>query len=912
MDDDLLITILILLALAFPVCAIAAFVLSLSSRRAVLALQGRVALLEAALAARPAAPPEAAALPPEAAPEADDHLSEEQAALEDAVARALGSDPAPSDADAAAGEPVLPEPPIPEPPVVPKPSRGFEERIGTRWTVWVGGLALALGGIFLVRYSIEQNLLSPEIRLFLGAVFAALLAGAGEWLRRRERALSLPGIPSAHVPGILTAAGTSTAFATVFAAYALYGLIGPAVAFALLGVVSVLTMLAATLHGPALGGLGLVAALGSPFLVASDEPQPWALVPYLAFVVLAAYGVARLRLWRWLALAAATGALLWTLPIAEIGAGNQAPAMTHLVIQLWLAGVFLVVEPQRHAEGGTRIDWFAAKILLAFALGSLVVASTVVVDGSGRIVFMGIVILTLLALGLRYPAVVPALGWGALAVVGTLVSWPIRREIGADPEAFFFQTGDAFALRPEALGDYLAFALVGPAIVALGALRELARTDKPLPVAAWYAGAMALVPLLALAAAYWRVAALERDLSFGLIAGGLALAFTAVTVWLRGRETGGAVGVRLGIGAAASTALAALALGLTFVLDKGMLTVAFALSALGTAWVAGRASIPALRWAVAATGLVILGRLLWSPTIVPGDPGPPIVNWLLWGYGVPALCFAGATRILARMGRDRATQVTEGLSIVFAALLIFFQIRHALHAGDPLAETSDHLEAGLFVTTGLAFSLVLALFDSRRADPVYRYGSAIFKGLSLLLAAGALFVVNNPLLTGEPILGGVVFNSLIPAYLLPAALAVVLAALERRTKPRLQILASGALGLLLLSAYLVMEIRRIFQGADIGLWHPSSQAEQWSYSVALLLLGIVLLGVGLMRDVRAARIASAVYLVGAVLKVFIVDLANLEGVMRALSFIGLGLVLIGIGLVYQRLLIRRPTEAATP
>jgi uncharacterized membrane protein len=36
-----------------------------------------------------------------------------------------------------------------------------------------------------------------------------------------------------------------------------------------------------------------------------------------------------------------------------------------------------------------------------------------------------------------------------------------------------------------------------------------------------------------------------------------------------------------------------------------------------------------------------------------------------------------------------------------------------------------------------------------------------------------------------------------------------------------------------------------------------------------------------------------------------VDLAILEGAMRALSFIGLGLVLMAIGLVYQRLA-RRP------
>jgi uncharacterized membrane protein len=141
----------------------------------------------------------------------------------------------------------------------------------------------------------------------------------------------------------------------------------------------------------------------------------------------------------------------------------------------------------------------------------------------------------------------------------------------------------------------------------------------------------------------------------------------------------------------------------------------------------------------------------------------------------------------------------------------------------------------------------------------------------------------------------------------------VLAWGERVRNPRSTVLASASLSLLLLSAYGAMEIRRIFQGPEIGILfygRNPTQGEQWSYSIALLVTGIVLLGVGLLRNIRFARLASAVYLVGAVLKVFIVDLANLEGVMRALSFIGLGLVLIGIGLVYQRLLARRPSNAA--
>jgi uncharacterized membrane protein len=42
-----------------------------------------------------------------------------------------------------------------------------------------------------------------------------------------------------------------------------------------------------------------------------------------------------------------------------------------------------------------------------------------------------------------------------------------------------------------------------------------------------------------------------------------------------------------------------------------------------------------------------------------------------------------------------------------------------------------------------------------------------------------------------------------------------------------------------------------------------------------------------------------------VLKVFLVDMSNLTGIYQALSFIGLGIVLLGIGWFYQRLLFRR-------
>src|SRR5579872_1014868 len=60
-------------------------------------------------------------------------------------------------------------------PPLPQPTPGFEERIGTRWVVWVGGLTLALGGFFMVKYSIDQGLLGPRTRVTLGGLFALVL-----------------------------------------------------------------------------------------------------------------------------------------------------------------------------------------------------------------------------------------------------------------------------------------------------------------------------------------------------------------------------------------------------------------------------------------------------------------------------------------------------------------------------------------------------------------------------------------------------------------------------------------------------------------------------------------------------------------------------------------------------------------
>src|SRR4051812_38106292 len=272
------------------VLAIVALIFVLKMRKRMTELELRVATLSGGIQAAPQASrdtPAATAQPfvateiASAAP--TEHINE--SATEEPVSDAPQSAP----------------PPPPEPPA---PGKSFEERFGASWVVWIGGLALALGGIFLVQFSIEAGLIGPGVRIFLGGLFAAALIAAGEWTRRNDQLAGFAGVPTAHIPSILTAAGTTIAYATIYAAYALYEFLVPGTAFVLLGIVALATLAASLLHGPALAALGQIGAFVAPLLVASELPNYWALYLYLTVVTGASFALARARLWRWLAITA--------------------------------------------------------------------------------------------------------------------------------------------------------------------------------------------------------------------------------------------------------------------------------------------------------------------------------------------------------------------------------------------------------------------------------------------------------------------------------------------------------------------------------------------------------------------------------------------------------------------------------
>src|SRR6185369_17470341 len=146
----------------------------------------------------------------------------------------------------------------------------------------------------------------------------------------------------------------------------------------------------------------------------------------------------------------------------------------------------------------------------------------------------------------------------------------------------------------------------------------------------------------------------------------------------------------------------------------------------------------------------------------------------------------------------------------------------------------------------------------------------------------------------------------------PAVLAAILGLMTRETRPQWYRTVAAVTAVTLALMYLSLEVRIFFspEGTNAG---AMSSAEGYTYSAVWLAFGVVLLIAGIFLRSQPARIASALVTTLTILKVFLVDMHGLTGIFRALSFIGLGLVLMGIGWLYQRLLFpRRPPAAAPP
>jgi len=781
----------------------------------------------------------------------------------------------------------------------------LEELIGGRLAVLFGGLALALGGVFLVRYSIEQGLLGPAARIGLGMLFAAMLAAGAERLRRSE----LRPASGAYIPGALMAAAIVTGFATIYAAYGLYGFLSATVAFVLLGLTGFAALAISSLYGSYLAALGLVGSFATPVLIGGDKPDAWVLFSYLTIVTIACYVTAHLRQWTWLAVAATALADLWGLFWLLLNLTSPQPWSLAIFVVALIASSVLVLHrndpalptllTSRHdALGLAEIDWPLSGLIASHGLLAIALSLADALHGPST---WALVALTAMLFG-------AALSWRslvagpAIAAIATLTSYVVAR----DP-LLPLSIGTAAAVIPPVVAGYLwTGALFAAAYAGAGIWAFFGKRSN----AVWPCVAVA-VPLVVLLYAYWISTGYTTSISFGLIAALLACG-AAVTAGIANRLPRSTL-TDWGVAMFAAGAVAFLALGFSMVLERGWLTIALALMAPGIAVIERARSIPILRWMIAGLAALVALRLLTEPNSVGGNPGQwPILNWLLYAYGVPALSFWYAARRMLESRDDTSVKIAEGASVAFLAALIGVEIRHLMTGGNIARPLSALGEFGLHSTSWLGLAIGLRLRNgSDHGRLVYRYAAYLFGGLG----TASLLLVNlfarNPAVTGIAVGGNLVFNDLLLAYGLPALLCGALYWLVRGSRPRWMAWIPGATALILAFAYLTFLVARAFEGPQITL-SEVRDGELYALSVAWIVFALALLTAGIRYGSAVLRQAAFGVLLLATLKVFLIDLAGLAGLQQAGSFIGLGLALIGIGLAYQRLVLKPPETERRP
>jgi uncharacterized membrane protein len=260
--------------------------------------------------------------------------------------------------------PQRPRPPAgppssPRGPRIPKFDVDWESWLGVRGAAVLGGVVLALAGLYFFQYSIENNLIPPWLRVTSGTLIGLACILGAEW-KARER---YPESANAIV-----GAGVVILYAAIWAARVLYDLIGLELAFgSMIAVTAACTALSYRHTSLVIAMIGLVGGFATPLMLATGVVRPIGLFAYLLMLDSFLLFVSYKRGWPVLALlsliATAAYQVQWILSGMTSG---------ELLLALTILGVFglLFGLAARNAPDSKRGSWLVAQgggLLFPFA-----------------------------------------------------------------------------------------------------------------------------------------------------------------------------------------------------------------------------------------------------------------------------------------------------------------------------------------------------------------------------------------------------------------------------------------------------------------------------------------------------------------------------------------------------------------
>ena len=895
----------------------------------------------------------------------------------------------------------------------------LEERLGVHVAVWIGAIALAFAGYFLIAHGVQEGWFSvtPEMRVWITLGFGVVMVAAGELLRNRLR----------MIPQGLAAAGVAVTYGALWAGVQWVECIPHMTGFACIVVTTAAAIVLSLRHGLMVAVLGLLGGFLTPVMVSSGAGQPEALL-YVLILQAGLVALTRYRNWFLLSALVAAGAVTWGVVWVVF---FMEPA------HIWYIGPYLIGTMAIHLWLGSGLSGDKGRAMIivqriaawaGMIAGMLLLAATV---GREQFTtetwwFMGVMSVGLLVLARIAPRYEP-MAWMASALGLILVtSWHGAVSVDAVPTGAIAEQRFAWVL--------LGFGLLHAA----GAFACLWGAARP---SRWAIASVAS-GLAYLLVGYWHfMNATPLGMEWWVVCL-IAAAAYALAGFVIHQRRAGMTDVAHSLAAVSVGVTSLVSLSLAIALEHQWLTIALALEVAAIAVIHEKMRLSALRWLAGIVAAIVAVRLLANPLVLEYDYGSTLIwNGLLSTYGAPLIAFALAAWRFRRVRDDVLVESLEWGAMAIGVALVSLQVRHAFHAGDLVAERFGLMEwvtwinlhlilafalnetgralarralrigaavvsvaalvAAVFVLFGthnplaaehsisptpvlnellyfygvpaillamvawgfsrsgevamghlmewaaVVFAAVLMMLQVHHGfhdgdmhrdvvslnewathvigfmllgglllaagrwwpRDVFRRGGAIIGSLGLIVALVQLCLILNPLLSDQQILGDRILNTILYVYGIPALLAALGAWCLRRSEKTWIPQIIGVAALLLAFTMVSLEVRHWYQpdAMELSIQDPTLP-EMYTYTAAWLAMGVVLLVTGVMRHSAVLRYSSLVLMLVVVLKAFLLDTRHLEGMYRVMSFFGLGVSLFVLAFVYQRFVFRRPMQ----
>ncbi len=777
-----------------------------------------------------------------------------------------------------------------------EPEISFFEKLfksaSTHWMIWVGGASIGFAGIFLVKYSVDNNLLGPQARILL-ALLVGVLFHIGAYKLHRLKG------PQDAFSGL--AGGASLIlYSALLAALHLYQLLSPGWVFALLLAVSMVTMLLALMYGPVLAAIGILGAYLVPIFVSTGSNNVVAALMYSFIVTISALLLIRYVSRQWLWIGTLLGAGFWWL-ISFTSAFADVARLLYLV---GLAYIVVAIYQWDWRLLGSRDKNQVSKQL---SLWQLFTGHCIKVDGDGShstqknsIYFVLLIVLLASIASIWAVDLSLSLSW-LIVLVPLLMLWLSFNHRGFLPlawlsllsvisgiflQSFFYERFavlQTWLLSEQQSNLLLLFALA--LMYSATAYFAIKTSDQKF----YWSSLGFIAPLVFLTLGFVLTNGIATSWQWALIASVIGAVYFNILYRARKANLSPEIHAVLIIAGHLAYSLA-----VVMIVREATLTLALAVQVVSLVWVDRYFRLPILPYLVKAILAIVIFRLTFNPWLLTYATD---THWSLWTYGGSLACCIGAIYLLNN--RDDLMRWLQAVALHLFVLTIVAETRYQLYSGDIFVEQYSFFEAAFYTVvlgvTGLVYKLRARFAQS--LSWFYELAGIVLLLMSLANYSLFLLALKNPLFVSDTVSSTVIWNILLLAYGVPCLIAATARLLDNNKQWRK---VTGVIAALSTLIFVSIEVRHIWHG-ELDASQDVLVGELYTYSMVWLALAII----GSLISVRYANRdlyrASMVFLMIVVGKIFLIDTAGLSSLWRVASFLGLGLSLLGLSYFHQKM-----------